>query len=89
MTDPALVDRLLKIVTDIAGPGRTPADLGPATALRDGGLWLDSVALLELIVAVESEFEVDFDPTTDFGDAALASVASLAAVIERRLEERV
>lgn len=88
MKDQAILERLLKIVADIAGPERMPEDLGPATSLRDGGLWLDSVALLELIVAVESEFEVDFDPTSDFGDAALASVGSLAGVITRRLGER-
>jgi acyl carrier protein len=86
--DPAVVDRLLKIVAEIAGPGRTPADLGPHTPLRDGGVWLDSVALLELIVASEAEFAVSFDPMSDFGDGALATVGSLGAVIDRRLREQ-
>lgn len=88
MTDPGVVDRLLKIVAEVAGPGRTPADLGPHTPLRDGGVWLDSVALLELIVASEAEFAVSFDPTSDFGDTALATVESLGAVIDRRLQEQ-
>lgn len=86
--DPVVVDRLLKIVAEVAGPARTPQTLGVGTALRDGGLWLDSVALLELIVAVESEFEVDFDPASDFDDGALESVGSLAAMIGRRRTER-
>jgi len=86
--DHLIVDRLLKVVADIAGPARTPGTLGLDTLLRDGGLWLDSVALLELIVAVEGEFEVDFDPASDFSDGALESVGSLAAVIGQRLAER-
>ncbi len=81
------MDRLLKIVADVAGPGRTPADLGPDTALRDGGVWLDSVGLLELIVAAEAEFQVSFDPASDFGDAALSTVGSLGDVIARRQRE--
>lgn len=88
MTDPAAMDRLLKIVADVAGPGRTPTDLGPGTPLRDGGVWLDSVGLLELIVAAEAEFDVSFDPTSDFGNAALATVGSLGAVIDRRRREQ-
>ncbi len=88
MSDEAIRQRLLKIVRDVAGPGRAPAEIDASTPLRDGGFWLDSVALLELIVAVEAEFEVDFDPTTDFGEAALATVGSLSAVIERRLGAR-
>ena len=88
MTDPAVLDRLMKIVVDVAGPGRTPSDLGPHTLLRDGGVWLDSVGLLELIVATEAEFDVSFDPTSDFGDAALATVGSLGDVIDRRLREQ-
>jgi hypothetical protein len=39
-------------------------------------------------VAVETEFEVDFDPTTDFGEAALRTVGTLAAVIEDRMRGR-
>ena len=84
----AVVDRLMKIVADVAGPGRTPADLGSHTPLRDGGVWLDSVGLLELIVAAEAEFDVSFDPTSDFGDAALDTVGSLGEVIDRRLREQ-
>jgi acyl carrier protein len=88
VTDPALLARLRGIISEIAGPGRAADEIGVETPLRDGGLWLDSVALLELIVAVEAAFEVDFDPTSDFGDSALQTVGSLAIVIERRLRGR-
>jgi acyl carrier protein len=85
MTSRSVPDRLKAILREVAGPGRTPPALGAETPLRAGGFWFDSVALLELIVAVETEFGVDFDPATDFGDAALRTVGSLTAVIERRL----
>lgn len=88
MSDEAIQKRLARIVRDVAGRGHASGEIDLSTPLRDGGLGLDSVALLELIVAVEAEFEVDFDPTTDFGAAALATLGSLSAVIERRLGAR-
>ena len=83
-TDPALAARLVAIIREIVGPARGAGPIGASTPLRDGGLGLDSVALLELIVAVETQLEVDFDPTTDFGEAALRTVGTFAAVIGRR-----
>jgi acyl carrier protein len=88
MSDEGIQKRLARIVLAVAGRGPASGEIDPSTPLRDGGLWLDSVRLLELIVAVEAEFEVDFDPVTDFGEAALATVGSLSAVIERRLGAR-
>ena len=81
-----VLGRLEKVVRELAGPART-GPLDAATPLRDGGLWLDSVALLELVVAVEREFGVDFEPT-DLSDASLRTLGSLAEVIERRLAGR-
>ena len=51
-----ILDRLEKIVRQVAGAARASGALDASTPLRDGGLWLDSVALLELVVAVEREF---------------------------------
>ena len=82
--DAATAARLVAIVREIVGPARAAAPIDDSTPLRDGGLGLDSVSLLELIVAVETQLEVDFDPTTDFGEAALRTVGTFAAVIERR-----
>lgn len=83
----AILGRVEKIVRELAGSARTSGPLNADTPLRDGGLWLDSVALLELVVAVEREFGVDFEPT-DLSDASLRTLGSLAAVIERRLAGR-
>jgi acyl carrier protein len=82
-----ILDRLEKLVRELAGPARASGPLDAATPLRDGGLWLDSVALLELVVAVEREFGVDFEPA-DLSDSSLQTLGSLADVIERRLAGR-
>jgi acyl carrier protein len=84
MTDALTRARVQSIVTGIAGPDRCPADAGPDTPLGDGGFWLDSVALVEVVIACEAAFDVVFDPETDFTDQALASVSTLAAVVQAR-----
>jgi acyl carrier protein len=85
MTNATVLGRLLALLGQIAGADRTPADAGPETPIREGGFWLDSVALLELIVAAETEFGVEFDPTRDFDEAPLRTVGSFAACIGARL----
>jgi len=84
MTNDAALARLYRVVAEIAGASRTPADAGLDTPLADGGFWLDSVDLLELAVACEQEFGVVFDGEADLAPPSLASVRSLAALIERK-----
>jgi len=79
--------RVIALATHIAGPDRTPREIWPNTSLTEGGLWLDSVALLEVIVACEAEFAVEFDSEEDLSTQALASLGSLATVIQRKLEQ--
>jgi acyl carrier protein len=81
MTPDLLLARVLAIVAGIAGEGRSPASVGPDTPLTEGGFWLDSVALLEVILACEEEFEIVFDPETDLTREALGTVGALAASI--------
>ena len=73
-----LVDRVLGVVARIAGPQRTPAAPGPDTPLAEGGFWLDSAALFEVVLACEAEFDVRFDAETDLFPDRLMSVATLA-----------
>ncbi len=84
MTADAVVPRLIDVVSRIAGPGRAPAGAGRETPLVNGGYWLDSVALLELIVACETEFGIAFDPDADLRHGALATLGSLAGIIEAK-----
>jgi acyl carrier protein len=84
MTRGLTLEQVQAIVTRIAGPDRSPPGAGPDTLLRDGGFWLDSVDLLEAMIACEAEFEVVFDPETDFTDQTLSTVRTLFSLIRAR-----
>jgi acyl carrier protein len=84
MIETPVLDRVQALVAGIAGPDRTPPDAGPDTALIDGGFWLDSVSLLEVIIACEAEFGVALDSQADLTADTLTTARKLAALIERR-----
>jgi acyl carrier protein len=86
MTDDFILERVQAIVASIAGPRRSPPDLGPGTPLGEDGLWFDSSEMLELIVACETEFGVVFDPAHDPTWEALTTVGSLAEVIREEVK---
>jgi acyl carrier protein len=72
--------RITAIIEQVTGPGRTPAACGPATPLGDGS-WLDSVELLEVVVACETEFGIVFDESGDLSGGALNTLGTLSAAI--------
>lgn len=76
--------RVEAIVVKIAGPHRTPADVGVDTALGEGGFWLDSLGLLEVIIACEDEFGIVFGSGPDFNPESLRSLGSLAELVRRK-----
>ena len=84
MTETAVIERVQALVIGIAGPDRTPPAVGPDTPLVHGGFWLDSVSLLEVVIACEVEFGVVFDSATDLTADAFDSVRSLGRLIARR-----
>jgi len=84
MTDTTL-PRVLAIVSGVAGPGRTPPGAGPETALAEPGYWLDSVDVLEVVLACEHEFGIVLADPADLTSETLASVGSLAELIGRKL----
>jgi acyl carrier protein len=81
MTSEPTLGQVLAVVARVAGLHRSPADAGPDTPLVDGGFWLDSVHLLEAIIACEDAFGVVFDPGTDFNDRTLTTVRTLCDLI--------
>jgi acyl carrier protein len=85
MTGDALTARVLAIVAEVAGPNRAPANVGPDTALAEGGFWLESAGLLEVVVACEAAFGIAFDPEVDLSLDRLATVRSLSDTIRARL----
>jgi acyl carrier protein len=77
-----VLERLLRIVVTVAGPSRTPTGAGPDTPICDNGFWLDSIALLELAVACEEEFDVD--PAAGISPETPATARTLATIIEAK-----
>ena len=84
MDERMLVDQLRAIVTGVVGDARVPADFDDSTPLAEGGLWLDSVELLQVILACEGMFEITFEPGEDLIGDGLRSLGTLANVIRRR-----
>ena len=81
MTGGSLPEQVRQVVARIAGPARTPSDAGPDTPLGAGGFWLDSLDLVEVIVACEEEFAVTFEGESDLTAEALNTVRSLTDLI--------
>jgi acyl carrier protein len=84
MTAPEAVLRDVQVIVHrVAGPSRTPADAGPDTRLADG-FWLDSMEMLEVVIACEQHFGIVFEEGRDLTPATLASVRH---VVHTRLLE--
>jgi acyl carrier protein len=84
MTPEPTLDQVLAVIGRIAGDHRSPADAGPDTLLMEGGFWLDSVHLLETVIACEETFGVVFDPALDFSDRTLITVGTLWDLIRAK-----
>jgi acyl carrier protein len=80
----AVIDQLVDIIRRVAGEARMTAEIDDNTALADGGFWLDSVEVLQVILACEDAFEITFVPAEDLNGETLKSLGSLAATIRRR-----
>ena len=63
-----------------------PADIGNDVPLFEGGIGLDSIDGLELLVAVERAFDIEIDDS-DLGGDVLKTVNSLVSFIEAKRKE--
>ncbi len=81
---PEIVTKVREIIEQIAGRERTPRDVGPATPLGDGS-WLDSVELVEVLVACEEAFGVVFDEANEIDSGGLETLGSLAHLVQTKL----
>ncbi len=78
------LSRVLDIVTRIAGPTRQPPGPGPETRLAGGGFWLDSIDLLELMLACDETFGPVFGGAGGSRLAKIETVGDLVAAIRER-----
>jgi acyl carrier protein len=76
------LEQVEAIVARVAG--RTGRVSGADTPLTNGGYWLDSVHLLETIIACEEAFGVEFDTDVDLTAATLMSVRTLFHLIRSK-----
>lgn len=77
-----LFEAVRALVERIAGPSRVPAH-GARDARLTEGYWLDSVELLEVLVACEATFGIAFDDTRDVD--ALDTLGSLTTLVRSKL----
>jgi acyl carrier protein len=75
------------IVQSLNLEGMTPERIGDEDRLFGEGLGLDSVDALELVVALEKEYGISV-ASHEVGREVFTSVATLAAFVEKRLEEK-
>ena len=81
----ALLNRVLAIMSNVAGPGRTPPDPGSDTRLWDGGFWLDSIELFTVLLACDDAFGPVPEGQPDLRPATLATVGSLVTALRERV----
>jgi len=72
------------IIKTLKLEGILAADIDPAAPLFGGGLGLDSIDALELVVALEKTYGIRI-PDEDVGKEAFASVDALADYILRNI----
>jgi acyl carrier protein len=84
MIDDRCPERVLAVVTGIAGPARTPPEATPDTPLGEEGFWLDSIAMLEVMLACEQEFDVVFDWESEVTPDMLRTARTLADAVQRK-----
>jgi acyl carrier protein len=82
-----IFDAVRGIVERVAGRGRTPQQVDAGTRLHEG-FWLDSMELLEVVIACEQHFGIVFEESTDLTPDALATVGSLANLVGVAIERQ-
>lgn len=80
MDSNAVTDRVKQIIVQHINPGLKIDELRDDTPLIGRGLGLDSVSLLELVVALETDFGMRFDEK-DMTPELFANVGSIAGYV--------
>ena len=75
------------IVSELMIPDLTVADIDDERSLFDSGLALDSVDALQLVLAIEKEYDIRIDKQ-EVDPERMQTVAGIAAFVEEKLEAR-
>ena len=79
-----IIGRIRKVLIEKMLSEVDPEEIRDDTPLIELGVGVDSVATLELLVALESEFKISIDEE-DIDQNLLENIESIAAYIEKRL----
>jgi acyl carrier protein len=85
MSDPLIARLKQLIVETLRLEDVAPADIPDSEPLIGGGLSLDSIDALELVVRLEKEFGIKI-ASSEEARVALVSVAALAAYVRERVD---
>jgi len=85
MPDPLIANLKQLIVDTLRLEDVAPADIPDNEPLVGGGLSLDSIDALELVVRLEKEYGIKI-ATSEEAKSALANVTALAAYIRERAD---
>ena len=86
-THDSITDTLRDIIVSKIKPELDRESVSNTASLLDDGLGLDSIMIVDLIVAVEHQFEFNF-AEDDLSLESFSNLNALAKVIERRLFAR-
>jgi len=81
---PSTLERVKGVIVKAAGLGPDQR-LDEATALIGGGLSLDSVAVLQILVGLEEEFGIEVSADELLRAQAVQTVGALASFIDSKL----
>jgi len=76
----AVLARVRMLLIESLGVRRTPDEIDPDTALFGSGLGLDSIDAVELVVSLDTEFNVQL-PNDVFGRAEMRTVNGLVDLV--------
>jgi acyl carrier protein len=77
----------VRAIVDRVAARRVPADVGPDTRLSED-YWLDSVEMLEVVIACETTLGVAFDERSDFESGSLRTLGTLTELLRSKLAAR-
>jgi acyl carrier protein len=80
-----ITDQLRHMIAEKLNLNLTIDQVDPDAQLLEGGLKLDSLALVELITLVEDQFGIQFGES-DFNIEVFGNLRSLAALVRSRCE---
>jgi acyl carrier protein len=81
-TQPAVLNEVISVIRNSVNLHHMePSRFTPETSLREGGLELDSVDILEVIVAVEHHFGVKVDDA-ETGKKYFRTIGTIAELVQ-------